>query len=323
VTKKIHNALQGAPVSLSEEEKSIYEEVAIENAMRMHIDHDVMVVHDPQPLPLIAHLSRETPSIWCCHIDLSEPNREVWDFLAEFIERYDTTVFSLPEYAQELASPQHFIMPAINPFSMTNKELSSEEIACLFEQHDIPHDLPLIVQVSRFDKWKDPLGVVEACWTAGNDVDCRLVLLGNRATDDPEGDAFYEECCQSASDRVLVLSVDDALLVNALQRKAAVVLQKSTREGFGLTVSEAMWKGTPVIGGNVGGIRHQITDGRNGFLVDSNEDAANGIVKLLKDPALCDRMGREAQRTVRDRFLMTRLLEQWLDLFAASRTGFL
>lgn len=322
VTKAIHNGLQGAEVELTPENKAIYEEVTLENAIRMHMDHDVMIVHDPQPLPLIAHLPRETPSIWCCHVDLSAPHRSVWQYLRQFIEQYDAVVFSLPEYRQKLSKPEHFVMPAINPFSLTNRDLTETEISAKLAEYGIPDDLPLVVQVSRFDKWKDPFGVIDAYRIAADEIPCRLVLLGNNATDDPEGQTVFEACFRHANESIYVLAVDDALLVNALQRRAAVVLQKSLREGFGLTVAEAMWKGTPVIGGNVGGIRHQIVDGKNGFLVESIEQTADRIVRLLDDIALRNRMGNAARDTVRRNFLMTRLMEDWLDLIASSRSGF-
>ena len=316
VTKAIHNGLQGADASLLPEDKAIYEEVARENSVRMHIDHDLVVIHDPQPLPLIDYITENVPALWCCHVDLSEPNPDVWNYLAGFVERFDGAIFSLPEYARELKAPQHFIMPAINPFALTNQELSEQEIDDCISRYDIPLDLPLILQVSRFDSWKDPLGVIEAFRLAQRETDCRLVLLGNDATDDPEGHEMYELCCRSRNDRIYVLSVNDAHLVNALQRRAAVTVQKSLREGFGLTVTEAMWKGSPVVGGNVGGIRHQIEDGRNGFLVESTEQTADRIVALLKDEPLRRRMGRTARETVREQFLLTRLLEDWLDLMS-------
>jgi trehalose synthase len=176
-----------------------------------------------------------------------------------------------------------------------------------------------VTQISRFDRWKDPMGVIEAFRKARERADCTLVLLGNTASDDPEGDVILETIKNSIDQRVIVLTVDDPLLVNALQRRAAVVLQKSTREGFGLTVTEAMWKGAAVVGGNVGGIRHQIRDGENGFLVDTVDQAADRIVQLLRDPGLRKRIGAQARETVREKFLMSRLLEDWLDLLAGYR----
>ncbi len=322
ITKKMHNALQGAEINLTELKMQIYEEVAYENAARMHLDHDVVIVHDPQPLPLIQHFRKKAPWIWRCHVDLSRPNPDLWAYLAPLVERYDAVVLSLPEYAQNLTTPQRFIMPAINPFSTTNKDLSEAEIADRLAHYDIPTDLPLVVQVSRFDKWKDPQGVIDAFKIARKKIDCTLVLLGNIATDDPEGQEVFASLCDCSEERIRILSVQDSALVNALQRRAAVVLQKSLREGFGLTVTEAMWKGAAVIGGNVGGIRHQIEDGVNGFLVDNVEQAAHRIVDILKDPALRDRVGRNATETVKRRFLMTRLMEDWLDLLGSFEADF-
>jgi trehalose synthase len=322
VTKKMHNALQGADIDLTDLKVQIYEEVAFENAARLHIDHDVVIVHDPQPLPLIEHYRKKAPWVWRCHVDLSSPHPDVWEYIAPLVERYDAVVLSLPEYAQKLGTPQRFILPAINPFSTTNKELTDAEIADRFEHYDIPTDLPLVVQVSRFDRWKDPQGVIDAFHIARKQVDCTLVLVGNVATDDPEGQDVFASLCKCASERIRILSVQDTALVNALQRRAAVVLQKSIREGFGLTVTEAMWKGAAVIGGNVGGIKHQIEDGVNGFLVDNVKDAAARIVDLLKDRALRERLGRNARESVRRRFLMTRLMEDWLDLIGSFEAQF-
>ncbi|MHA1567380.1 MAG: glycosyltransferase [Alphaproteobacteria bacterium] len=322
ITKKMHNALQGDEINLSEQKKRIYEEVVFENAARMHLDHDVVIVHDPQPLPLIRHFRKNNPWVWRCHVDLSKPNPQLWDYLVSFIERYDAVVLSLPEYAQRISVPQRFIMPAINPFSTANKELSEAEIQDRLAHYDIPTDLPIVAQVSRFDMWKDPQGVIDAFRLARKEIDATLVLLGNIATDDPEGQQIFESLCACGEDRIRIVSAQDSALVNALQRQASVVLQKSLREGFGLTVAEAMWKETPVIGGNVGGIRHQIEDGVNGFLVDTVDQAAERIVQLIKDPGLGRRLGRAARNTVRERFLLTRLMEEQLDLIAAFEPSF-
>jgi trehalose synthase len=322
VTKKMHNALHGAELELTEQKMRIYEEVAYENAVRVHLDHDLVIVHDPQPLPMIRHYKKKSPWIWRCHVDLTDPNQELWRYLKGFVERYDAVVLSLPEYAQKLTTPQRFIMPAINPFSTTNKELADEEIDERITRYDIPTDLPLVVQISRFDKWKDPQGVIDAFRIARKQVDCTLVLVGNVATDDPEGQEVFESLCQCADERIRVLSVQDTALVNALQRRAAVVLQKSLREGFGLTVAEAMWKGAAVIGGKVGGIKHQIEDGVSGFLVETVEEAAERIVQLLNDEKLRRSLGKRAKESVRERFLMSRLMEDWLDLLASFETVF-
>jgi len=322
ITKKMHNALQGGDINFSDLKRDIYEEVVFENAVRMHLDHDLVIVHDPQPLPLIEHFRKKAPWIWRCHVDLSHPDPELWSYLTGFIERYDAVVLSLPEYAQNISSPQRFIMPAINPFSTTNKELSEDDIDERLSHYDIPTDLPLVVQISRFDRWKDPQGVVDAFRIARKDIDATLVLVGNVATDDPEGQEIFEAVTRCREDRILVMSVQDSALVNALQRRAAVVLQKSTREGFGLTVTEAMWKGAVVIGGNVGGIKHQIEHGVNGILVDSIDEAAKQIVRVIKDSNLRSTMGRKARETVKNRFLMSRLMEDWLDLMASFEPHF-
>jgi trehalose synthase len=323
ITKKMHNALQGADINLSELKTSIFEEVNFENAVRNRIDHDMVLVHDPQPLALIDHFSKKCPWVWRCHIELSNPHSPTWEYLTGFIEKYDAVILSRKEYRQKLPMPQLFFMPAIDPFSVKNKELTEAEMNDRLGQYKIPVDIPLVVQVSRFDRWKDPQGVVEAFKLAQKEVDATLVLLGNFATDDPEGARVYEDLAGTRGERILVLpNGDDTALVNTLQRRAAVVLQKSLREGFGLTVAEAMWKGTPVIGGNVGGIRSQIEDGANGFLVSSVEDAAQRIVQLLKDEKLREQMGRKARQTVAGRFLLTRYLEEYLDLFGSFETVF-
>jgi len=322
-TKKLHNALQGEEIELSNEEIAIYEQVILENATRIHLqDCDAVIVHDPQPLPLIGHFAeRQVPWLWQCHVDLSSPCASTWEYLSQFVRYYNAAIFSLSEYARPIEIDQRFMSPAIDPFSPKNAELSPEEIRRILVHHRIPTDLPLVTQISRFDRWKDPLGVIEAFRQARKQVPCTLVLLGNSASDDPESEVVLETIRSSIDETIIVLSVDDPLLVNALQRHAAVVLQKSLREGFGLTVTEAMWKGAAVIGGKVGGIRHQIRDGENGFLVTSVDEAANRIVQLLTNPALRARLGSRAKETVRERFLLSRLLENWLDLLASYRQG--
>lgn len=315
VTKKMHNALQGGEVNLTELKKEIYEDVVHQNAIRNHLDHDFVIVHDPQPLPMIDHYKKHGPWIWRCHVDLTNPHTELWNYLKTFIDKYDTMIVSMDSYVRsDVRTPQRVFHPAIDPFSVTNQDLSESAIKNRLDHYDIPTDLPLVVQISRFDTWKDPEGVIKAYKLAREEVDCRLVLLGNVATDDPEGVHIYEALLKNKEDRIIILSAEDTALVNALQRKAAVVLQKSIREGFGLTVSEAMWKGTPVIGGNTGGIRLQIEDGVNGFLVSSIEEAAKRIVEVVKDKNLRKELGEKAKDTVRNKFLMSRLLEDYLDL---------
>jgi trehalose synthase len=314
ITKKMHNALQGGAINLSKMKTHIYEQMIFENAVRNRIDHDFVIVHDPQPLPLITHFKKKCPWIWRCHVDLSHPHADLWRYLRRFVDRYDAAIFSRDEYRQESGLPQLVFQPAINPFNSKNCDMSEAEIDARLAHYKIPTDLPLVVQVSRFDPWKDPKGVVRAFQLARREVDATLVLLGNFATDDPEGSAIYDSLATSRDERILVLCEgDDTALVNALQRRAAVVLQKSLREGFGLTVAEAMWKG----------IRDQIRDGENGFLVSTVEETAERIVQILRDEQLRRRLGARARETVRERFLLTRYFEQYLDLFASFETMFL
>src|SRR6266496_184512 len=318
ITKKMHNALQGGEIDLSKIKKKIFEQVIYENSVRNFLEYDFIMVHDPQPLPLIEHYEKKCPWIWRCHLDLSRPDTETWMYLQRWIDNYDAVILSCKEFAQETKPPQRIMMPAIDPFTIKNRQLSDKEIDGRLAHYKIPTDLPLVVQVSRFYPWKDPKGVVEAFKLARKQIDARLVLLGNFATDDPEGEEIFHSLCACRDDRILILiSGDDTALVNALQTRAAVVLQKSLREGFGLTVAEAMWKGTPVIGGNVGGIRYQIEDGVNGFLVSSVEEAAERMVQLLKNKKLREEIGSKGRETVREKFLLTRYVEQYLDLFGA------
>jgi len=320
VTKKMHNALQGFDIHLTERKKHLFEEIIYENAIRNHIRHDFVIVHDPQPLPMIRHYKKNGPWIWRCHVDLSQPNSQLWEYLKTFIELYDAVILSIPEYRKKISTPQFFFMPAIDPFSIKNKALSDQEISERLDHYNIPTDLPLVVQISRFDTFKDPQGVIKAFEIVQKQVDATLVLLGAPATDDPEGAELFENLLKHRSDRIIIMSQQDTALVNALQHRAHVVLQKSIKEGFGLTVSEAMWKGTPVIGGDVGGIRYQIEDGVNGFLVNSINETADRIIELIKNPDLRNRMGKNARESVIKNFLLIRYFEQYLDLFNSFET---
>lgn len=320
ITKKMHNALQSGTINLSDRKKRLYEDIVYENVVRNHLDHDMVIVHDPQPLPMVRHYQKKGPWIWRCHIDLSRPDPDLWRYFSDYVECYDAVILSIEEYRQDLNTPQLFFMPAIDPFSIKNRDFSDDEVDERLAHYDIPTDLPLVVQISRFDRWKDPEGVIRAFKKARQEVDATLVLLGNVATDDPEGAQVYESLLDCRDERIIILSREDTALVNALQRRAAVVLQKSLREGFGLTVAEAMWKGTPVIGGNVGGIRYQIENGVNGFLVSSVDEAAQRIVQLLQDNELRQAMATKARNTVKEKFLLTRLLEQYLDMMTSFET---
>lgn len=322
VTKKMHNALQGGEINLSQRKKDIYESVVYENVMRNHLDHDRVIIHDPQPLPMVQHYQKRGPWIWHCHVDLTDPDPGLWAYLQPFIENYDGVVFTLEDYAQELETQQVFFPPAIDPFSLTNKPLDQDEIQERLHRYDIPTDLPIITQISRFDRWKDPEGVIQAFDKARQEIDATLVLLGNVATDDPEGEQVYQSLLEHREERIIILSKEDTALVNALQRCADVVVQKSLREGFGLSVTEAMWKGAPVIGGDVGGIHYQIQDGVNGFLVSSIDETAERMVQLVKDRDLRERLGNKARENVREQYLMIHLMEHYFDLLSSFETHY-
>ncbi|MFQ6052421.1 MAG: glycosyltransferase, partial [Candidatus Hydrothermarchaeota archaeon] len=289
ITKKFHNALQGEPINLTEIKKRIYMQTNEDFSVYTHIDHDCVIIHDPQPLPLIKFYKKKQPWIWRCHIDLSNPNKELWEFLKNFILRYDTVVISSEKYKREdLPVEQRVIYPAIDPLSPKNIEISERVISKYLKKFNIPTDKPLITQISRFDKWKDPEGVLEVFKLVKKEVDCRLVLCGCMAADDPESLLVYEKVKRKAKrlienkDVIFTIS-ENNILVNALQRISAVIIQKSIKEGFGLSVTEALWKGKVVVASNVGGISLQIKDGENGFLVEpyDTEGFADRIIKIL------------------------------------------
>jgi len=323
-TKKIHNGIQGEKVELTQEELTTYFSINKTFARYTPIFHDTVIVHDPQPLPMLQYRKKSRPWIWRCHIDSSAPNKEVWETLKPLIARYDAMIVSSESFKRpELSIPTYIIPPAIDPFSLINQDLSPDDVAGKLAEYDIPQDKPLIVQVSRFDKWKDPLGVIEVFRRVRKETDCRLVMLGNMASDDPEGPQIYAEVAAQAGklDGVQLITQSDPLLVNALQRSAAVVVQLSRKEGFGLTVSEALWKSTPVVATRVGGIPLQIEDGRTGFLTDYADygTIAERVLRVLNDPELSDRLGREGKEHVRKNFLMPRLLLDWLKVLAQVR----
>ena len=323
VTKKFHNALQGQDINFSAMKKQLFVQVNRQFSTYTHIDsHDFVLIHDPQPLPLITFYKKQQPWIWRCHIDLSAPNPELWQYLKQFILRYDLIIVSSEKYlSPDLPMDYRVIQPSIDPLTHKNKPISGAVIAQTLAKHDIPADKPLITQISRFDKWKDPVGVIEVFKRVRNDVDCRLVLCGNMATDDPEGLEIFEDIKRLAKKEienrdVILVTVESNILVNALQRASAVIIQKSLREGFGLTVTEGLWKEKPVIASNVGGIPLQIEDGVNGFLCDPHDtDAfARRVVEILRDPDIGRDLGRQGKKTVREKFLTTRSLMDYLDL---------
>ena len=323
ITKKFHNGLQGDPINLSQIKRRLYTQASETFASYCHIDDDCVVIHDPQPLPLIKFFRKKQPWVWRCHVDLSDPNPNLWEFLKSFILRYDMVVISSPKYRREdLPVFQRVIYPAIDPMSPKNMELSDKTIDKYMSKFGIPTDKPLITQISRFDKWKEPGGVLDIFDIVRRKVDCRLVLCGSMASDDPEGGQIYERVRRKAnslikSGDVILVTSENNILVNVLQHSSAVIVQKSAKEGFGLTVTEALWKAKPVVASNVGGIPHQIADGETGFLFSpgDNQGFADCITELLEKPELGEEIGKKAKEFVRERFLVTRLLSDYLDLF--------
>ncbi len=322
ITKGFHNALQGDDIHFTKMKQHIYLETNRAFSSYTHIDHDCVIIHDPQPLPLIQFCPKRQPWVWRCHIDLSGPHGELWEFLKEFILRYDVLILSNEAYRKpDLPVEQRVIYPAIDPLSPKNKALSAKDTAKYLRKFRIPTDKPIVAQVSRFDKWKDPEGVVQVFKRVREEADCRLVLCGSMAPDDPEGWGIYQRIVSRTKglrqnrDIILVTS-ENNILVNALQRSAAVIVQKSIREGFGLTVTEGLWKAKPVVASKVGGIVHQIQDGRSGYLLDPSDEEgfAEAIIGILKDPQKGVEMGQNGRETVRERFLITRLLSEYLDV---------
>lgn len=329
VTKAFHHALQGHRVNLSEKDLALYEEINRREAERLEEklrDADFVIIHDPQPAYLIKYFpNRKGYWIWRCHIDLSRPFYPVWRFLEKVIVRYDASIFSMPEFSQPLPHPQYIIPPSIDPLSEKNRDLTAEEIFKVYQQFGLDPSKPLVVQISRFDPFKDPLGVIKAAEMARKYVSFQLVLAGGGAADDPEGERVYQQVLKAAEGKediyVLKLPPTAHQTINALQRAADVVLQKSLREGFGLTVTEAMWKGKPVIGGATGGIRLQVVNHHTGFLVNTPEGAALRIRYLLFYEEKRREMGHKAREFVRQNFLITRHVRDYLSLMLSICMG--
>ena len=328
-TKAFHNGLQGEPVGISPALFKAYEDANAENAVKLRgalEDADFVFIHDPQPAALLGHFpKRKGKWIWRCHIDMSHPYLPVWRYLKRFVSPYDASIFSLPEFAQPLPHPQYLIPPSIDPLSEKNVELPDEEILEVLRRFEIDPGRPLLLQVSRFDRFKDPLGVIEAYRIVQRVLPVQLVLAGGGASDDPEGGLVLEEVRRAAEGdpdcHVLALPPDAHRTVNALQRAADIVIQKSTREGFGLTVTEALWKGKPVIGGDTGGIRIQVVNHQTGFLVRTPEGTALRIRYLLHNRDIMAEMGRKAREFVKENFLLTRHLREYLSLMHVLRNG--
>jgi trehalose synthase len=319
-TKAFHNALQGKEQVLTDSMLEHYIEINRVNAERLRLGGDLVLIHDPQPAAMIESRPSEGKWVWRCHIDLSTPQRRVWTFLRRFVVRYDAAVFSLPAFAQQLPIPQFLAYPSIDPLSDKNRRMSGKEVAKTLERLGVPDDKPILLQVSRFDRFKDPIGVINAYRLVKRYHDVRLVLAGGGAADDPEGAQVLNDVREAAGrdpDIYLLDMPSNAhLAINALQRAATIVIQKSTREGFGLTVAEAMWKGKPVIGGATGGITVQIVYGVTGYTVNSVEGCAFRIRYLLTNPQLMRRMGEAGREHVRENFLITRHLRDYLSLMA-------
>jgi len=324
VTKKIHNGLQGANVTLSKEEEHTYLEYNRVNSELTILDTDLVMVHDNQPAAMIQfYPDKKNKWIWRCHVDLSTPNLAVWNFLEHYISKYDAAIFTLKEYVvPSLAVPTlHIRPPSINPLSEKNRGLTDSEVLAVLERYDVKPDQPIITQVARFDPWKDPSGAIDVYRIVKNQVpQAQLLLIAGMAADDPEGWLYLEKTARHAGedpDIHLLTDLKDVKdhEVNAFQRASQVVLQMSTREGFGLTVTEALWKGVPVVARRVGGIPLQIVEGKNGFLIDTVEQAAERTLCLLKNCEMAEQMGVDGKEYVREHFLVISHLWDYFVLF--------
>lgn len=324
-TKAFHNALQGHRLDISQPFLDIFEATNRENAERLKTkleEADVVFIHDPQPAPLLKLCpDRKGKWVWRCHIDVSQPYRPVWKYLRQFVEGYDASVWSLAQFAQPLSHPLYLIAPSIDPLSEKNRGLDQSEIDGVRHRWGLDPKWPVITQVSRFDRFKDPVGVIRAYRLIRQFTPVQLVLAGGGASDDPEGEEVLKEVRAMAGNdpdiHILLLPPDAHREINALQRASDIIVQKSTREGFGLTVTEGMWKGKPVIGGDTGGIRLQVVNHHTGFLVNSPEGAALRIRYLLKHRDRLEEMGRKAKQFVLENFLLTRHLREYLTLMYA------
>lgn len=322
VTKKFHNALHGRKEDISSEDFSLFLAVSKKNIEELNFQGDIIFIHDPQPVALIAKKKELGGKwIWRCHIDVSNPDKRVWEFLRDFVIDYDAAVFSVPSFAQQLPIRQFMISPSIDPLSDKNKELPSEVTDSVLCKYGLDKDKPIIAQISRFDYLKDPLGVIQAFEMVRKSMDCQLVLAGGTATDDPESEKVLEEVKNRASDNpdihILLIPPESDIEINALQRAATIILQKSIKEGFGLTVTEALWKGKPVVASAVGGIQLQVKNNFTGLLCHSVEGAAYAIKRLLSNPEYATWLGKNAREHVRQNFLITRHLKDYLLLFVS------
>ncbi len=333
ITKEVHNALQGAEVDWSSRKQRIYLEHILDNATRLEGEWDFIVTHDPQPLALRSFV-RESPLgssdakwIWRCHIDLTDANRGVWEFFRPYVQMHDASIWTLKEFAPDSLSMDRVVeaWPSIDPLSVKNLDLPMPFAEELCRQYGVDMRRPIVCQVSRYDPWKDPVGVIQAFRVVREKVtDAQLLLAGSMATDDPEGFRVWERVQEERAGDPDIHTLSNLhqvgnVQINAFQRCADVAVQKSVREGFGLTVSEALWKNRPVVGGRAGGIVIQIRDGFDGYLVGSIEECAARIIDVLADPVGADAMGAQGQEHVRANFLATRELEDWLRLLTDLR----
>ncbi|MEE9515186.1 MAG: glycosyltransferase, partial [Candidatus Brocadiales bacterium] len=309
-------------VEFTPEDWDVFAETTEANVETMDITGDVVFIHDSQPIGLIKKRRKNGNGsrwVWRCHVDFSSPDPVVWKFLKKFIEKYDASVFSAPQFSKPLKTRQALISPSIDPLSPKNRELKDSEISGVLERFNIDPELPIITQISRFDYLKDPVGVVEVYRLVKKNVDCQLILAGGGATDDPEGEAVLAQVREAAGDdphiHVLLLPPASDVEINALQRASAVVLQKSLREGFGLTVAEALWKSKPVVAGAVGGIPLQIAHEYSGLLSYTIEGTAFWVKQILQNPELGEKLGRNGREHIRNNFLITRHIREYLLLF--------
>ena len=325
-TKNFHNALQGNRIETSDRLKAIYEKTNLENAEKLRdklIDADIVFIHDPQPAMLLNYLpNRKGKWIWRCHIDVSHPHRGTWKYIKNLVKNYDASIFSIPAFAQFLPHVQYLIPPSIDPLSEKNIEMNPDEVKSIVSGLGIDTSLPSMLQVSRYDYFKDPVGVIKAYrLTKKFAPSLQLILAGGEATDDPESQKVIDEVKEAAGDdsniHVLLLPSDAHRAINALQRSSDIILQKSIREGFGLTVTEGMWKGKPVIGGDTGGIRIQVVNHQTGFLVRTPEGAALRARYLLFHNDILREMGRKAKSFVKDNYLHTRHLREYLTVMVS------
>jgi trehalose synthase len=319
VARKLHAALQGQPHTLSDHDLAIYEETLEHNAAELDLSADLIAVHDSQPAGLVRHKQRESRWIWDSLLDLSAPRPEAWDYFRPLLERYDAAVFSCPMFAPSIAMRQILISPSIDPTSERNRELTLEQIEAVLDRYHLRLDKPVVAQVSRFDASKDPLGVIEAFRLARKRVDCQLWLIGGSASEDPEGNSLLSAVRERAGDdpdiHIFEMSSTAHAEVNALQRAATLILQKSVKDGFGLSVTEALWKGKPVIASSTGGIPMQITHNYSGILTHSVEGTAYWIRQLIQEPDYARRLGEAGRQHVQENFLLTRHLKDYLLLF--------